>query len=326
MSKVELQVVSPDQENFLSKYGITQESWRTLKEVTYSGAEDRHLIMVLDYCKARGLDVFKKPVHLVPMDEKQPDGSYKKVIKVFPSIYELRITANNTGEYAGIDRPEWGPEIEMQAKSGDLIMVPEWCRVNVYRIVHGQRCQFQGPEIYFKEVCGIAFKKLNYMWSKRPKGQLHKCAEAAALRMAFPNELGSEYIPEEMEDKEVSVVDAPTYTDEEYEKFHKYFQESKAVEMYCFFPNLDMQTQFDLYNTFGQGNKTAGKETVKDLLLKGQLDLEDIVATFDEMDDDSIMFENFFELDPIVQDVVLGKVSTETFQILSEELNKNESK
>jgi hypothetical protein len=38
----------------------------------------------------------------------------------------------------------------------------------------------------------------NEMWKKRPRGQLEKCAEAAALRAAFPEELGNDYAAEEM--------------------------------------------------------------------------------------------------------------------------------
>ena len=39
----------------------------------------------------------------------------------------------------------------------------------------------------------------NHVWERRPDGQLEKCAEAAALRRAFPEELGNEYTAEEME-------------------------------------------------------------------------------------------------------------------------------
>jgi hypothetical protein len=43
------------------------------------------------------------------------------------------------------------------------------------------------------------------MWIKRPRGQLHKCAKAASLRAAFPEECG-DYAAEGMEGK---VIDDP---------------------------------------------------------------------------------------------------------------------
>ena len=43
------------------------------------------------------------------------------------------------------------------------------------------------------------------MWTKRKRGQLSKCAEAGALRKAFPEEVGNEYTVEEMEGKIINV-------------------------------------------------------------------------------------------------------------------------
>lgn len=41
----------------------------------------------------------------------------------------------------------------------------------------------------------------NTMWAKRPRGQIAKCAEAQALRKAFPEAIGSLPTAEEMEGK-----------------------------------------------------------------------------------------------------------------------------
>ena len=41
--------------------------------------------------------------------------------------------------------------------------------------------------------------------TKRPYAQLGKCAEASALRKAFPEELGSTYVPEELHDKSIDM-------------------------------------------------------------------------------------------------------------------------
>ncbi len=42
----------------------------------------------------------------------------------------------------------------------------------------------------------------NAMWTKRPRGQIAKCASAQALRNAFP-EIAAQYTAEEMEGKEI---------------------------------------------------------------------------------------------------------------------------
>jgi hypothetical protein len=47
------------------------------------------------------------------------------------------------------------------------------------------------------------------MWFKRPYGQISKCAEAQALRKAFP-ELGSQATADEMEGKGAEFIDSET--------------------------------------------------------------------------------------------------------------------
>jgi hypothetical protein len=43
------------------------------------------------------------------------------------------------------------------------------------------------------------------MWAKRPKGQLAKCTEAQALRMAFPDAVGAAPTAEEMDGRFVEI-------------------------------------------------------------------------------------------------------------------------
>lgn len=169
----------------------------------YPGAKPDSIRMVMGYCAARNLDPLRKPVHIVPMWVKE-QGSDKGVMQdvVMPGIALYRIEAARTGEYAGKSEPVFGPMMT-QKLSGVEVSFPAWCKVTVYRMVNGQRCEFTALE-YWLENYATAKRDTdapNAMWKKRAFGQLAKCAEAQALRMAFPEATGGEATAEEMEGK-----------------------------------------------------------------------------------------------------------------------------
>jgi len=182
------------------RFGIGQSEWRALVESTFPTARSvGAVILALAYCKARSLDPFKKTVHIVPIWDKQRGC---EVETVWPGIAEYRTTASRTGCYAGHDEIALGPmaektwqDTDKSGKShGDVtVKFPEWAQLTVYRIVKGERCAFPGPKVYWLET--YASKRNgcpNTMWTERPIGMISKCAEAAALRGAFPEELGGE--------------------------------------------------------------------------------------------------------------------------------------
>ena len=169
----------------------------------YPGARPESVGMVLAYCRARGLDPLRKPVHIVPMWV-TPAGSKQGAMQdvIMPGIALYRIEAARTGEYAGKSEPEFGPTVTQEFEGGK-VSFPEWCKVTVWRMVGGQRCEFTAKE-YWLENYATARRdsdQPNTMWRKRAWGQLAKCAEAQALRQAFPEATGGEATAEEMEDK-----------------------------------------------------------------------------------------------------------------------------
>ena len=183
----------------LKERNIDLAVWSTLQNSVFPGAKDESIILAVDYCKARKLDILKKPCHIVPMnvtDAKTGNKQWRDVI--MPGIYEQRITAFRTGQMAGQDDPVFGEIISFNGMD-----VPEWCRVTVYRFINGERCAFSHTE-YFTEACATTKDgKLNSVWSKRPRGQLAKCAEAGALRKAFPDELGGVITADEVNEDQI---------------------------------------------------------------------------------------------------------------------------
>lgn len=185
--------------------GVEAGTWRLLCESVFPSAKTSEAVMMaLDYCKARKLDILKKPVHIVPM---WSASLGKQVETVWPSINEIQTTASRTGAWAGMDEPKWGPEItrtfEGVREKGSFpvkvsVTYPESCAVTVYRMINGQKCAFTEP-VYFAEAYGrIGKTELpNDGWTKRPRGMLIKVAKAFSLRAAFPEE--GFYVAEEME-------------------------------------------------------------------------------------------------------------------------------
>ena len=187
------------------RFGVDQAEWRALVESTFPSARSvGAVILALAYCRARNLDPFKKTVHIVPIWDKTRKC---EVETVWPGIAEYRTTAVRTAAYAGHDEVAFGPTMEQTwdetdksgKKYGEVsLKFPEWAQMTVYRIVQGQRCAFPGPRVYWLET--YASKKdgcPNSMWATRPIGMIAKCAEAAALRGAFPEEMGGEPTYEE---------------------------------------------------------------------------------------------------------------------------------
>lgn len=181
------------------RFGVDQGSWRVLTDAVFPAAErPESIIMALAYCRARNLDIFKKPIQIVPIYDSKRRCM---VDTVWPGIAELRTTAMRTGSFAGFDDTEYGPMVE-ESLSGVTVRYPEWAQCTVYRLIAGQRVPFVGPKVFWIETYATAkrdTKAPNSMWAKRPRGQLEKCAEAAALRRAFPEEIGNEYAAEEVE-------------------------------------------------------------------------------------------------------------------------------
>lgn len=174
----------------------------------YPGAAVNSIKMVLGYCKASGLDPMQKPVHIVPMW----DGKAKQMRDVvMPGIGLYRTQAARSNAYGGISEPDFGPDVT-ETLGNVTLTYPTWCKVTVKRrLPDGSVADFTAIERW-KENYATAAKDTtapNAMWKKRPYGQLSKCAQAQALRMAFP-EIGAEATAEEMDGKMLydDVIDA----------------------------------------------------------------------------------------------------------------------
>jgi phage recombination protein Bet len=200
--RVSMETVDATQKKELPALAMSEDDLvNVLRNSLYPGAQTDSIKMVLGYCRAAGLDPIKKPVHIVPLWNSKV-GAMVDVI--MPGIGNYRTDAARSGQYAGVTKPVYGADV-----TGDIggvkITYPVTCSVTVKRLLaNGSIAEYEAEERWIENyaVKGGKDKSIapNAMWMKRPYAQIAKCAEAQALRKAFP-ECGSAPTADEMEGK-----------------------------------------------------------------------------------------------------------------------------
>lgn len=118
----------------------------------------------------------------------------------------FRVIAERSKQYAGQDEPEWLTKDHgwvpafVKELHGDH---PLAARVKVYR--HDWDRPMVGIATWDEYAQTTRKGDLTAMWKQRGPGQLAKCAEALALRKAFPQDLSGLYTDDEMQSQTVEV-------------------------------------------------------------------------------------------------------------------------
>jgi len=164
---------------------MTRPQIELIKRTIAKGASDDELSLFINVCRGSQLNPFLRQVHLVKRWDSK-DG--KEVATIQVGIDGFRAIAESSGAYAGNDDAVF----EEDSKTG----MPVKATVTVYKIVSNNRYAFTATARWAEYYPG---EKQGFMWRAKPHVMLGKCAEAQALRKAFPKLLSGMYAPEEMD-------------------------------------------------------------------------------------------------------------------------------
>ena len=182
-----------------------------LAQLGLEKAPDGDLRVFLHQSQRTGLDPFSKQIYMIGRDENQRDdnGNWTKTTKwtIQTAIDGFRLIADRHPAYDGQDEPEWcGPDgVWRDVWTSDK--PPYAARVRVWRKDRSR--PFVGKAL-FREYAGTTRNgELTRMWREKGALMIAKCAEALALRKAFPQDLSGLYTAEEMTQADQAAAQVP---------------------------------------------------------------------------------------------------------------------
>ena len=172
---------------------LTREQIDLIKRTVAKGASDDELALFLYQCKRTGLDPLNRQIYFV---KRWDSDEGREVGAVQTGIDGLRPIAHRAGRY----RPDDETPTFAYDEKGDLVSAA----VKVFTFFPETKEWYKVPAIArMSEYAqtkkdGTPFRS----WKKMPHIMLAKCAEALAIRKAFPNELSGIYAFEEFGEPE----------------------------------------------------------------------------------------------------------------------------
>ncbi len=172
----------------------------TLRHMGVENATEGDLTVFHHVCTKTGLDPFARQIYMIgrnTKDQKTDRWVTKYTIQTGIDGFRLigRRAADRARQTISVSAPEWAHEDgSWRSVWRGAWGMPIAARVTIQR--DGE--PFVAVALFDEYKQTKRDGGLTQMWNQRPAGQIAKCAEALAWRMAFPQDLSGIYADEEM--------------------------------------------------------------------------------------------------------------------------------
>ena len=212
---------------------FNQEQLDLIKRTVAKGTTNDEFAIFIHHCQRTGLDPFARQIHAI---KRWDSTENRNVMSIQTGIDGYRLIAERSGKYApGKDN------IYKYDDDGKLVSATAFIMKKI-----GKEWFEISATAYYDEY--VQFKKdgtPNIFWKTKPHIMLGKCAEALALRRAFPADLSGIYTHEEM-----MQVDSEYSEEKEYIPDETMTEQSQPSEKPKYDANKDQKSQYHLLKEF----------------------------------------------------------------------------
>lgn len=179
--------------------GHSRSQVELVKDTIARGATDDELMLFLHLAQRTGLDPFSRQIYLIERRQNL-NGQWVTSRQPQTGIDGLRLIADRTDRYAPGRAPTYTYDADNRLETATAY-VKKWVR--------GEWHEVAATAHYAEYVQVKRDGAPTQMWADKPHIMLAKCAEALALRRAFPADMNGLYTPEEMGRADVTEAPQP---------------------------------------------------------------------------------------------------------------------